>query len=255
MANNGINMFANERFKQVLDYLKEHNRATVEELSKVLYVSPATVRRDLKEMKKLGLIQRTHGGAIANDNSDEVNIFVRIEKNMKDKEEAASLALNRLPPFNTVFIDNSSTCLVLADKINLQFKTVVTNGFQLAMKLASRKDVTVIFLGGEVRNNASATYGALATSMLDKFRFDLMLISCASVGEDGCYETSIDVADIKSAAYSRSNHHILLVDKTKFNLNSPYRVRQLNEFQEIYTNAGDDVVTPLRDSGYNIINK
>ena len=44
------NMFTRERYKLIEDYLKKESRATVDELAKMLYVSPATVRRDLTEM-------------------------------------------------------------------------------------------------------------------------------------------------------------------------------------------------------------
>ena len=124
------NMFTRERYKLIEDYLKKESRATVDELAKMLYVSPATVRRDLTEMEKMGQIKRTHGGAIYNDSGDELNIFVRIENNAKEKDETAQIALKHLPSFNTVFVDNSSTCLALLSKMDLNHKTIVTNGFQ-----------------------------------------------------------------------------------------------------------------------------
>lgn len=182
------NLFTSERFDMISDYLKEHGRATVDELAKVLYVSQATVRRDLNEMQKLGIIQRTHGGAVFVDNVDEVNIFVRIEKNTADKQKAVEIALDRLPSFNTVFIDNSSTCLALAERMNFQYKTIITNGLQLAVKLSNRKDVKVIFLGGVIQYSSYSTDGSLTTEMLDRFHMDLMLSSCAAIREDGTYE-------------------------------------------------------------------
>ena len=57
-------MFVNERFKLISEYLKEHKKASVEELAEFLYVSTATVRRDLLEMQKMGMVARTHGGAL-----------------------------------------------------------------------------------------------------------------------------------------------------------------------------------------------
>ncbi len=74
-------LFTTERFKEIEDYLKKHQRATIEELSKMLYVSEATIRRDLNEMQKLGMVKRTHGGALLTSEENEPNIFVRIEKN------------------------------------------------------------------------------------------------------------------------------------------------------------------------------
>ena len=63
-------MHTNERFDLILDYLKMHKRATVADLSKLVYVSEATVRRDLNEMQRMGLLRRTHGGAMYADGSE-----------------------------------------------------------------------------------------------------------------------------------------------------------------------------------------
>lgn len=249
------NLFTSERFDMISDYLKEHGRATVDELAKVLYVSQATVRRDLNEMQKLGIIQRTHGGAVFVDNVDEVNIFVRIEKNTADKQKAVEIALDRLPPFNTVFIDNSSTCLALAERMNFQYKTIITNGLQLAVKLSNRKDVKVIFLGGVIQYSSYSTDGSLATEMLDRFHMDLMLSSCAAIREDGTYEPTIETMQIKSAALMRSDKKVLVVDKNKFSLSLPYRVKDLGFYDAIYTNASDEVIDSYKKKGINIINK
>ena len=75
---------------------------------------------------------------------DELNIFVRIENNAKEKDETAQIALKHLPSFNTVFVDNSSTCLALLSKMDLNHKTIVTNGFQLAVMLEKKKGIKVL---------------------------------------------------------------------------------------------------------------
>ncbi|MFA6861778.1 MAG: DeoR/GlpR family DNA-binding transcription regulator [Bacilli bacterium] len=255
MDNEKKEMFSSERFKLISQYLKEHNRATVEELAHVLYVSAATVRRDLSEMQKLGLIQRTHGGAVLLDASDEVSIFVRIEKNSADKEKTATLALNKLPSFSSIFIDNSSTCLGYAERMDFTYKTVITNGLQLAMKLASKKDVKVILLGGTVQYSTYSTSGELTSSLLDYFKADVMLSSCAGIRLDGSYEPSIETMEIKKKAFERSDKHILLVDKNKFSNSFPYRTEKLTSYDEIYTNADDNTILPYKQAGIRIFNK
>lgn len=253
--NDAKNMFTSERFRMISDYLKKNSRATVEELAGHLYVSSATIRRDLTEMQKMGMIQRTHGGAILMDSADEVNIFVRIEKNARDKEKTASIALERLPSFSSVFIDNSSTCLALAERMNFQYKTIITNGLQLAMKLSNRNDVKVIFLGGVIQYSSYSTDGSLATDMLDKFHMDLMLSSCAAIREDGAYEPTIETMQIKREAFRRSDKHILLVDKNKFGGSLPYRTQLLNDYDAIYTNAEDETLDPFVKGGIRIYNR
>lgn len=249
------NMFTSERFKMISDYLKENNRATVEELAQKLYVSTATIRRDLNEMQKMGMIQRTHGGAIFMDSSDEVNIFVRIEKNARDKEKTASIALDKIPNFSCVFIDNSSTCLALAERMNFQYKTIITNGLQLAMKLSNKKDVKVIFLGGVIQYSTYSTDGSLTIDMLDRFHMDLMLSSCAAIREDGTYEPTIETMQIKAEAFQRSDKRILVVDKNKFGNSYPYRTKRVSEYDAVYTNADDSMIALYVEKGIHVFNK
>ena len=115
----------NERHNQILSIIKSNRNVTVKELTSLLFVSEATVRRDLSEMQRLGLIERTHGGAVVSDNAEEISHFVRVIKNAKEKEQIASIALAHLPTFHSVFIDGSSTAQALAERMNLEHKTVV----------------------------------------------------------------------------------------------------------------------------------
>ena len=92
-------MALTERQNEILRILKENKTAGVNALAQELYVSEATIRRDLTEMKSMGLIERSHGGAILPENAEEISIFFRMEKNANEKERAATKALPHLPPF------------------------------------------------------------------------------------------------------------------------------------------------------------
>ena len=99
-------MAINERQNEILRTLKESKTASVNALAKALYVSEATIRRDLAEMKSMGLIERSHGGAILPENAEEISIFFRMEKNANEKERAATKALPHIPPVKSLFIDS-----------------------------------------------------------------------------------------------------------------------------------------------------
>ena len=252
---NETNLFVLERYNKIIDYLKDKGRATVNELSDYLFVSPATIRRDLSAMQKLGMLKRTHGGAIYVEAGSEVSMYVRMESDGEEKGKAAEAALSHLPEFTSVFIDNSSTCLVLAERMDLSFKTVVTNGLQLASKLANKKNVNVILLGGSLTHNSGATNGGITISQLNAFRFDLMLMGAAAVSKDGSYERSIETADTKMAAFQRSDKRILVIGGGKFALKAPYRVADLSAFDAICTDAPSSVIAPLKEAGIKIFNR
>ena len=54
-----------ERQEQLLHFVKQHQRATVAQISEHFAVSVATVRRDLETLAERGEIERFHGGAKA----------------------------------------------------------------------------------------------------------------------------------------------------------------------------------------------
>ena len=56
-------MIKNERQKEILDILKRYNYASVEQLAKMTYSSPPTIRRDLNCLQEMGYLTRNHGGA------------------------------------------------------------------------------------------------------------------------------------------------------------------------------------------------
>ena len=249
-------MHTNERFDKILDHLKLHKRASVADLSRLLYVSEATVRRDLNDMQRMGLLKRTHGGAVYADGSEEVSIFVRQEVNAPWKEATAAIALPHLPDFRTVFIDNSSTCLALAERMNLAHKTVVTNGLQIAMRISRHDDVNLIMPGGEVRFNTAAVLGSMAANSLGNFNFDLAITSCSAVNAEGAYELSLESMQIKRTALTKSRKRILIFDNTKVNTSATFKTASLDNYDYIFSNAGDALLKSINPDGTkNILNR
>lgn len=230
-------MALHERQNAILQFLKTNKTANVKTLAKTLYVSEATIRRDLAEMKTLGLIERSHGGAILPENAEEISIFVRMNKNAKEKEQTASIALPHIPEFRSVFIDGSSTALALVQRMDLQFKTVVTNNLQTAIHLSKKENVNLIFLGGHIQFNTNSATGSWTTRQLEEFSFDLMLSSCVGVENGYTFERSLDQKELKRTAMQRSRQKILLVDGSKYNKNATYRLAKLSDYDFVATNT------------------
>ena len=226
-------MALTERQNDILRKLKENKTASVSELAKELYVSEATIRRDLAEMKSMGLIERSHGGALLPENAEEISIFFRMEKNASEKERAATKALPYIPPFKSVFIDSSSTALALAERIDLNFKTVVTNNLQTAIQLSKKPNINLILLGGSVHFNTNSATGSWTARQLADFSFDLMISSCAAIIGNEVFERSLEQKEIKRVAFERCKKRILLIDHSKFEAHGTYRLSDLKEYDLI----------------------
>ena len=230
-------MALTERQNEILKRLKENKSAVVSVLAKELYVSEATIRRDLAEMKSMGLIERSHGGALLPENAEEISIFFRMEKNASEKERAATKALPHIPPFKSVFIDSSSTALALAERIDLNYKTVVTNNLQTAIQLSKKPNINLILLGGNVHFNTNSATGSWTARQLNDFAFDLMISSCAAVIGNEVFERSLEQKEIKRAAFKRCQKRILLIDHTKFEAQGTYRVGSLSDYDLIVVDS------------------
>ncbi len=230
-------MLVNERQNEIYKYLQEHGATTVKTLAAKFYVSEATLRRDLAEMQRLGLIDRSHGGAGLPEGAGEIPMFVRVEKNAKEKEIAAANALKAIPNFSAAFIDSSSTALALARKMDFRGKTVVTHSLQTATAISKQKGAEVILLGGNLLYNMTSVSGSFTIAQIRQFSFDLTLTSCAAISADGTYERSMEQREIKRAAIGRGKTNILITDCTKFSCYAPFRAEELAAFEKIVLDA------------------
>lgn len=227
-------MLTNERQEEILNILKKRHSATVKNLATALFVSDATIRRDLNEMQKLGLIERSHGGAVILEEADEVSIFVRINENAKEKERAAFQALNVIPKdFKSVFLDSSSTVLALAQRLDLSHKTVMTNNLQTAIALSRMDNVNLLIPGGNIFSKGNSVVGSWTTSLLKDFSFDLMLCSCAAIKDKCAFENSIEQREVKRSAFERSEKKILICDHSKLTKKATYMFQPLSAFDNV----------------------
>ena len=172
------------------------------------------------------------------NNSSTKNLlsFVRMNKNAKEKEQTASNALAHIPEFHSVFIDSSSTALALAERMDLSFKTVVTNNLQTAIVLSGKRDINLIILGGCVQYNTVSSTGSFTSRQIEEFSFDLMISSCSAVNGTSAYESSLEQKEIKLAAMRKSKFKILLFDSEKYNCCGAYKTADLSDFELVVSN-------------------
>ena len=86
-----------ERRNAILALLKQKPVVRVTEISRTLFFSEATVRRELVRLEREGLITRVRGGAILNSASTiEIPTAVRTSEKRLVKREIAGLAAEQI---------------------------------------------------------------------------------------------------------------------------------------------------------------
>ncbi len=81
----GENKVLSERQEKILQILKEKHRASVVFLSKTLFVSEMTVRRDLKALEVSGYIERYNGGAVYSEDEIRLPLYCRDKLHNREK--------------------------------------------------------------------------------------------------------------------------------------------------------------------------
>lgn len=104
-------MLTEERQQAIASYINNHSICRVNELCKLTKSSESTIRRDLIELEKRGVIVRVHGGARSlQDYSRDVEQQVRFNLNVDKKREIARFAvINHITSGDHIFLDAGTT--------------------------------------------------------------------------------------------------------------------------------------------------
>ncbi|MBR2968250.1 MAG: DeoR/GlpR transcriptional regulator [Clostridia bacterium] len=212
-------MYALERQDEILQIIKERKSASVNLIARELFVSPATVRRDLSAMEKAGLVRRTHGGAIlTGSSSDETSIHVREQENVVEKKEIAALAVKFVKNNSSLYIDSSSTAgKIIPLLARFSFLSIVTNGLRNALSLSETTTARVYVTCGVVQSQSNSILGADTLEYCSKLHTDVAFISCNGLdAENGATEASLEQAKVKQTMLKNAAVKVLMADGSKF---------------------------------------
>ena len=107
--------YSQERRSRIVELIRERKKLTVHELCGLLDVSPATVRADLRDLDREGLLVRTHGGAIEKSRAGyEVICRERSAENLSAKQSIGQIARQYVADGDTILLDTGTTTVELA---------------------------------------------------------------------------------------------------------------------------------------------
>jgi len=135
------------RTAKILDLLAANQPIKVALLSEMLGVSQVTIRKDLDNLEKQGLICRVHGYATL-EGADDVG--KRMAFNYSAKRQIARKAAALIEDGETIMIESGSCCAFLAEELAMSGKniTIITNSVFIANYMRRMSNIKVIVLGG-----------------------------------------------------------------------------------------------------------
>lgn len=229
-----------ERQQIIINHLKIVQFARIQDLIELVKYSEATVKRDLIELEKKGLVRRTRGGAMIIDNQkiDLPYLMKIINFNEQDnKHKLAEKAKDLINDDMVIFIDSSTTTLHLI-KMLAKFEglQIITNGVLTASLLSEFTDAHINILGGTVIKKRNTINGSKAFNDALTYYADISFVSCRGFDfKEGATETTEGEALIKQAFRKNSKHLVLLVTDEKFNNKYIHKSLSLRDVDTIIT--------------------
>ena len=232
-----------ERIEEIVNYLKEHNGASVKDLASRLNVSEMTIRRDLKILDDNGIVNNVYGSTIYNPqnnmevNPDVYNLNIAKDAYREDKERIGQFAASLIENDDTIIIDAGSTTEYLArflnPELNLRILCVTQN---VLNHLVHHEKFSIIFPGGFYHRNTQMFESEDSIHLIKKTRANKAFISAAGVHEKlGVTAANLYEIATKKACIDSSAEVILLCDSSKFDSVKSSYFADLSSFNTIIT--------------------
>jgi DeoR family fructose operon transcriptional repressor len=238
-----------ERQKAILDFLVREGFASVAELCQMFSVSEMTIRRDLSELEKQGLLQRTYGGAIATEQTFfEIAFKVKMSRLVEEKERIGQAAAEMVQDGDSVLLDSGSTTTQVAKHLRDKRITVVTNALNIASELLDCPNIEVLVAGGILRKNALCLVGPQADAFFKGVWADKLFLGVEGVDVKGGFTVpDIIGANTKRVMASSAKQTIVVADHGKLGRNTLGTIISLSEADLLITDSGaaEEVVEQL----------
>jgi DeoR family fructose operon transcriptional repressor len=225
-------LFEEERKRNIVQFVEQQTRASVQELSQQLGVSESTVRRDLKELEEARLLKRTHGGAVSLLSVNFEAAFPdKEDRFLEEKQRIARKAAELIQEGDAILLDGGTTTLQIAKVLkNFSNLKVITNSIMALNELKDCRNIEVSITGGMLRPDTMAFVGPMTERSLEMVRVDKAFLGTNGLDlQEGITTPNMLEAATKSKMIAVAKQAILLADHSKIGQISFCKVADLRE--------------------------
>src|SRR6056297_636435 len=249
-------MFAEERLEAIENEVLRKGKVKVNDLAKKFNVSKATIRRDLTELETIGILKRTHGGAVPQSHTKtELSYLEKEDQLLNEKEQIGKYAAVFIKAGDTIALDSGTTTIQIAKSIDVEDITIITNSIKIANLLSKKKNIEVILTGGLLRQNTLALVGPLAEESVNHFNIDKAFLGANGITPDGGFTTpNIVEANIKKTFIKNSERVFFVCDHSKLYKKSFAKIAQMSEVDGLIIDRINEVtLKEFEKKGLNVL--
>jgi DeoR/GlpR family transcriptional regulator of sugar metabolism len=250
-----IEAFPSERRRKILGLLQQEGKVVTAELTTRLKVSIDTIRRDLNQLARDGLIQRVHGGGLPASPALKP-VLQRQFGEQTEKQAVAVKAAQLLQNGVVVFIDSGTTAVEVARAVDPQMEfTMITHNPRAALALLERGSrAEVILLGGRMDRHELVTVSPSTVTEIRRFRADLFFMGICSIHPAlGITCRTLEDLELKRAMSEASAEVVGLATSEKLGTAAPMVLGPVSMLHYLVTDAPGDMTNPYVRFGMTII--
>lgn len=231
-----------ERQQRIQELLRDRGAVRVSTLADRLGVSEVTVRRDLEELERRGLLERTHGGAIpARRIAREPAYAEAISAYPGQKRRIGATAARLVGAGETVFLNGGTTTLEVLRHVDAPGARIVTNHVGAALEAADL-DVELLLIGGEYRSPSNSCVGDFATQALRRVFAGRSFIGVEGVSlRSGLTTPAAPEAEIARVMIEQTRGPVIVVaDSSKVGTVADFSIAPIDVAAMLVTDDGLD---------------
>ena len=245
----------------ILEQVSREGEVLVAQLCRLFDTSEMTIRRDLAELDRAGLLRRVHGGAVAvHSRIYEPPLALRRTQALDAKAAIAARAIELVEDGDSIALDVGSTVLALAPLLSARRGlTIVTTSLPVVRSLLESttldRGTRLILTGGQTRLDEHSLIGDLAIRAYRELHVDTAFLGIGGVSpQDGLTEYNLDDAAVKRELIRSADRVHVLAHGEKIGRTTFASVGPLDAVASVITDASApaDVVAAMRGAGHEI---
>ncbi|MDU0344849.1 DeoR/GlpR family DNA-binding transcription regulator [Microbacterium sp. KSW2-29] len=251
------------RKAELAAYVADSGQVTVVDLASHFGVSIDTVRRDLDQLDREGIVVRTHGGAVSAMSvpGRDRGLDVRSQMQIAEKERIAALAVDLIEDGSVLMLNAGTTTLAVARALrNHRDLTIATNNLRIPAEISPSAFRDLFIFGGAVRTITQATTGPVTLALNSHspdvdIRCDYALIAVGAVDGSGFSTSNLGDATMMTEMIQKADRTAILADSSKLDRRLFAQIAPLEKADYLITDAppSPDLAAALAEAGVTVL--
>ncbi|MFB5663458.1 DeoR/GlpR family DNA-binding transcription regulator [Alteribacillus sp. HJP-4] len=251
-----------ERQKRIKDILMQQRSVRVQALAKEFNVSEETIRRDLNQLEKDGLVKKNYGGAVLlKDVQSAMNAIVPVDKrkleHYQEKDAIGRRAKELVKENEIVFLDAGSTTWCVARHLNqLEVFTAITNGLNIADEFGHNESISLFLIGGGLDRKTMSFVPSRPEQDLRPYNADIAFIGTTGISMKKSFAShNMYEAEVKRAMIESAKKTVIVADHSKLIKQGLISFCDFEDIDILITSdlADEDIIEDIRSHGVEVI--